>query len=63
MKYYAKRQLARRAGVSYSTFYRYLKSRRDDLARMGISPCAQKLPPKAVRLLADDYCLDLPDDD
>ena len=37
MKSYSKSELASLAGVSYSTFYRYLLSRREELTQMGIT--------------------------
>ena len=61
MKTMYKSELARLAGVSASTFRRYLNSRREVLAQMGVSPRAQTLPPRAVRYVLDDYCIDLPD--
>lgn len=61
MKYYSKSELATLAGVSYSTFYRFLKTRRQVLTNMGISRYAQKLPPCVVRLLCEQYCIDLED--
>ncbi len=61
MKYYSKSELATLAGVSYSTFYRFLKTRRQVLTNMGISRYAQKLPPGVVRLLCEQYCIDLED--
>jgi len=57
-----KSELARLAGVSANTFRRYLNSRREVLASMGVSPRSQTLPPKAVRYVEDDYCIDLPDE-
>ena len=62
MKAMYKSELARLAGVSTNTFRRYLNSRRDVLAAMGVSPRAKTLPPKAVRYVADDYCIDIPDE-
>ena len=56
-----KSELARLAGVSANTFRRYLNTRRDVLARMGVSPRAQTLPPKAVKFIVEDYCIDLPE--
>jgi hypothetical protein len=56
-----KSQLARLAGVSANTFRRYLNSRREVLARMGVTPKAQTLPPKAVRFVIDDYSIELPE--
>ena len=54
-----KSELARLAGVSANTFRRYLNSRRDVLARMGVTPRAKTLPPKAVKYVAEDYCIDI----
>lgn len=62
MKAMYKSELARLAGVSASTFRRYLNSRRDVLAKMGVSPRTKMLPPKAVKFVVDDYCIDLPDE-
>lgn len=57
-----KSELARLAGVSDSTFRRYLNTRRDVLSQMGVSPLAKMLPPKAVKYVVEDYCIDLPDE-
>ena len=62
MKAMYKSELARLSGVSDSTFRRYLNTRRDVLAQMGVSPMAKMLPPKAVKYISDDYCIDLPDE-
>ena len=59
MKYYSKSELATLAGVSYSTFYRFLKTHRQVLYDMGVSIYAQKLPPNAVRFLCEKYCIDI----
>ena len=40
---YSKSELATMAGVSYSTFYRYLKTRRSRFDQMGLSIYAKKL--------------------
>ena len=58
----SKSTLAKLADVSPRTFSRYLQSRRQVLAAMGISPKTQKLPPQAVRYICEDYCIDLPPD-
>lgn len=47
--------------MSASTFRRYLNSRRDVLAEMGVSPRAQMLPPRAVKFVVEDYCIELPE--
>lgn len=61
-RYMNKSELARLAGVSLSTFSRYLKTRCHVLAKMGVSPYAQKLPPSAVKYLAEDYGIDIPEE-
>ena len=48
MKSYFKYELARAAGVSYSTFRRWLKQQDEQLAQWDISPQQQLLPPIAV---------------
>ena len=58
LKYYSKSELAEMANVSYSTFYRYLKSRRRIFSQMGISIYAKKLPANIVQYISDDYCID-----
>ena len=57
-----KSELARLADVSPRTFRRYLATRRSVLTAMGVSPKAQKLPPKAVQYISEDYCIDLPEE-
>ena len=59
MKSMSKSQLADSAGVSYSTFYRFLKMQRHALSAMGVSIYAQKLPPHAVRYICDNFCIDI----
>ena len=61
MKSMYKSELARLAGVSANTFRRYLNSRRDVLASMGVTPKAQTLPPKAVKFIIEDYCIEFPE--
>jgi len=46
--YYSKKQLYVAAGVSRTTFYRWLKEMQDDLARMGVKTNQQLLPPDVV---------------
>ena len=62
MKTMYKSELARLAGVSTNTFRRYLNTRRAILARMGVSPRAKTLPPKAVEYVVEDYCIDVPEE-
>jgi hypothetical protein len=60
MKAMYKSELAQLAEVSPRTFRRYLATRRSILAAMGVSPKTQKLPPKAVEYVSEDYCIDIP---
>ena len=60
MKTMYKSELARLAGVSASTFRRYLNSRRDVLSAMGVAPRAKMLNPRAARFVIEDYCIELP---
>lgn len=48
MKSAYKNELADAAGVSYTTFYCWLSSKREDLASFGVKPTAKMLPPRAV---------------
>lgn len=57
-----KSELARLAGVSANTFRRYLNTRRDVLAQMGVAPRAKMLNPKAVKFIIDDYCIEIPEE-
>ena len=59
-RFISKKELARLAGVSARTFCRYLASRRHILDAMGVLPNARLLPPKAVKYICEDYCIDLP---
>ena len=59
LRFYSKSELAKLAGVSCSTFYRFLKSRRLVLESMGITLYTKKLPPHIVRYLSEEYCIDV----
>ena len=59
MKAMYKSELAELAGVSTRTFRRYLQTRRAILDAMGVSPRTRKLPPKVVRYICEDYCIDI----
>ncbi|MBO6124950.1 MAG: hypothetical protein J6P55_03710 [Bacteroidaceae bacterium] len=62
MKTMYKSELAQLAGVSANTFRRYLNTRRDVLAKMGVAPRAKMLTPKAVKFIIDDYCIEMPEE-
>ena len=55
----SKGELARLAGVSYSTFYRFLKTRRAVLESMGVTLYTKKLPPYVVKYISEEYCIDV----
>ena len=59
-KSYSKSELAQMAGVSYSTFYRYLKSRRRILTKFGSSLKSKTLRGQALDYVCDDYGIELP---
>ena len=59
-RFISKRTLAELADVSTRTFARYLKTRRHVLEALGVTPRTQKLPPRAVQYICEDYCIDLP---
>lgn len=61
-KFINKKDLAKWAGVSSRTFSRYLKTRRGILLALGVSIHAQKLSPRAVKYVCEDYCIDLPEE-
>lgn len=58
-----KSELARLAGVSSNTFRRYLNTRREILAQMGVAPRSKTLNPKAVRYILQDYSIELPEEE
>ena len=54
-----KNEIARAAGVSMATFRTWLKSDKQALDAMGITPRQQLLPPVAVRFLCEKYDIDI----
>ena len=59
---YSKSELATLADVSYSTFYRYLKSRRKQLSKFGSKLKSKTLRGKALDYVCRDYGITLPED-
>ncbi len=57
-KYMSKYELAMMAGVSPRTFSRYLRSRREVLRAMGVTPRAHLLPPQAVKYICEDFSIE-----
>ena len=59
---YSKSELATLADVSYSTFYRYLKSRRKQLSKLGCKLKSKTLRGNALDYVCRDYGITLPED-
>jgi transcriptional regulator with XRE-family HTH domain len=59
---YSKSELAELAGVSYSTFNRYLRSRRKILNKLGSKLKAKTLRGKALEYICEDYNITLPEE-
>jgi len=58
MKSAYKYELANAAGVSYSTFQRWLGDNRCQLARFGVKRNSKMLPPRAVEWVCRQYGID-----
>ena len=58
MKSYYKYELAEAAGVSTRTFGRWLSQQSETLAKWGITPRTQMLPPVAVKWICGQYGID-----
>ena len=53
-------ELADAAGVSRTTFWRWMKNNRTRLAQLGVTPGTKMLPPKAVTWICREYGIDYP---
>ena len=58
MKSAYKYELADAAGVSQSTFYRWLARNRSELEKFGVKPKTKLLPPNAVNWICQQYGID-----
>ena len=54
-KFYSKKQLAIAAGVSRTTFYRWMLNDQHDLAKMGVLQTSRLLPPEAVVFICQKH--------
>ena len=61
-KSYRKSELAALADVSYSTFYRYLCTRRKELSELGSNLKAKTLRGESLAFVCHDYNITLPDE-
>lgn len=52
-----KYELAQAAGVSHTTFRKWLVQMSVQLAEMGVNRNTKLLPPNAVQLLCERYCI------
>ena len=59
---YSKSELAALADVSYSTFHRYLCTRREQLSKLGSNLKAKTLRGEALAYVCHDYDITLPDE-
>ena len=59
MKSMYKSDLADAAGVSRTTFWRWLKENNSQLAQFGVTPKSTMLPPRAVNWVCAQYGIDL----
>lgn len=62
MKAMYKSELARAAGVSYSTFRKWISAEQEKLQQLGNSPRSQLLTPAAVEYLCNRFVIDLDSD-
>ena len=61
MKAKSKSELAEAAGVSLDTLREWCKPYQKELEAMGLRPNARVLSPKAVKFLAEKFCIDVGD--
>ena len=61
MRSFFKSELAEMADVSYSSFYRFMVTRRKDLDAMGVSRNCQKFRGKALEYICREYNIILPE--
>ena len=60
MKRTYKYELADAAGVSRTTFWRWMKENEEPLLQLGVKPTTKLLPPKAVEWICREYGIDYP---
>ena len=58
MKSAYKFELANAAGVSRTTFWRWMKENEEHLLQLGVKPTTKLLPPKAVEWICREYGID-----
>ena len=59
MKSMTKQELADKAGVGRGTMGKWIKHFQKQFDEWGIGRKAKLLPPKAVKLISDYYCIDV----
>lgn len=58
MKCKMKYEIADAAGMSRRTFQRWMKVHREELRRLGVTPCQKLLSPKVVRYICRELGVD-----
>ena len=61
MKSMSKSELALAAGISLSTLARWMKPYRHELEVLGLKPGMRVLPPRVVKFLVEQFCIDVGD--
>ncbi len=59
MKAKSKSELAMAAGVSLGTLARWMKPYRQELEALGLRPGMRVLPPRVVKFLVEQFCIDV----
>ena len=59
MKAMTKQDLADKAGISLQTLRRWCKPLNSQLTEMGVRRKTKLLPPKAVKLICEYFCIDV----
>ena len=59
MKAMSKQQLADRAGVSVGTLMNWCRPYRKELEAVGMKRNMRVLPPKVVKWIAEQFCIDI----
>ena len=54
-----KQELADKAGISLQTLRRWCKPLNSQLTEMGVQRKTKLLPPKAVKLICEYFCIDV----
>jgi transposase len=59
MKAMSKQQLAEAAGVSVKVLMNWCRPYREEFEKMGLKPKDRVLPPRIVKFIAEQFCIDV----